>query len=112
MGILQKLFGQSSSAAGSGTRKQNEIRAVVVITSRRATSVDALFKKIRQEQKVKGFSFASNCILEARTGNPENQEFVVTTIRNLGFTAADVDKASGSFFGSTDGNGGRYCIVF
>ena len=112
MGILQKLFGQSSKPSAPGTPKQNEIRAVVVITPRRVGGVDELFKRIRREQKAKGFTFAPNCILEARTGDPENQQFVITTIRNLGFTVADVDKASGSFFGSLDGNGGKYCIVF
>ena len=95
--------------------KPKQVQGVLVLTRSRLGNGEALLQQILDEQRQAGYSFATNSVAVTSVGDFDDSQYVYASLREAfsAFGAQDLmERTKVKSFQGSDGNGGRYFVVF
>jgi hypothetical protein len=96
------------------TRKQ-QVQGILVIVPRPLSNSQRLLQQIVDQQRGRGYSLASSLVAAVRVGDPNDKAYVYAPMRSVfaGVGGVDLmDRTRVLPFQASDGNDGKYFIVF
>ncbi|MEK6857925.1 MAG: hypothetical protein AABX39_05040, partial [Nanoarchaeota archaeon] len=123
---MGKLFVRKKAKAASGNDKKakqeipdhnsKQVQGVLVFILRPLNSPQTLLRQITEQQRSSGHSVAQKCIAKVRVAQDLNDKAFISEIVRKEFPDISaeelVKRTNVHSFQASDGNDGKYCIVF